>query len=524
MRAKSRNLLLLVLVASLVLASISITPTRAGADLVELKVWFNPRAAEGGPPPDDWAAYKILREKMGIDLKFVMVPYSDPGAQKLSAQAAANDMPDLFQIHAGYSQLFYVFHEQGLLAPVDDLLPMMPTRTKEKYSNANLNKLVTIDGKIYAFQEPAQLYKRIGLAIRQDWLDKLGLKAPKTLDEFLEVAKAFTEKDPDGNGKKDTYGFAARPQTPGVTGIGQTFGFLFGAFGVVGAWDVSNLSDLKLNVYNPAYKDAVAFIKKVVDAGVMDPDWPTIDGNAYASRWQQGRYGMQVIDFCTLICLANYGAFDTHNPTGNWQMIPPPTGPNGKSAVWTYAPVGFVYAVSKKAIDAGKGPAIAKFMEWAHTDGYMLLSFGEEGVNYKMAADGAIVTEGVDPKLAHDAKEQQPILQLANFSYKGDPVEMAARYAAFKTKDGRPIKPLEYYNTTFNFPHVDITPVTLVKPASNQADIDRYIAENVIQYILGQKPLDDNSWAEFVKGLDALKVADWVATAQKTVKDAGFAK
>lgn len=154
----------------------------------------------------------------------------------------------------------------------------------------------------------------------------------------------------------------------------------------------------------------------------------------------------------------------------------------------------------------------------------MLLSFGEEGVNYKMAADGSITTEGLKPTLAHDAKESQPILQLANFSYKGTPSEMAARYAAFKTKDGRAIKPLEYYSTTFNFPHVDITPVTLVKPAPNQADIDRYIAENVIQYILGQKPLDDASWSTFVKGLDDLKVAAWVATAQKTLKDAGFAK
>lgn len=31
---------------------------------------------------------------------------------------------------------------------------------------------------------------------------------PKTPEELLNVAKAFAEQDPDGNGKKDTYGVA----------------------------------------------------------------------------------------------------------------------------------------------------------------------------------------------------------------------------------------------------------------------------------------------------------------------------
>ena len=54
------------------------------------------------------------------------------------------------------------------------------------------------------------------------------------------------------------------------------------------------------------------------------------------------------------------------------------------------------YAVSKKATDAGKGPAIAKLLEWMASDGYMLLGFGQEGVNYKLDADGNITTEGID--------------------------------------------------------------------------------------------------------------------------------
>ena len=60
------------------------------------------------------------------------------------------------------------------------------------------------DGKYYGVPTSAHTY---ALFIRQDWLNKLNLKAPTNWDELKKVAQAFTHDDPDGNGKKDTYGF-----------------------------------------------------------------------------------------------------------------------------------------------------------------------------------------------------------------------------------------------------------------------------------------------------------------------------
>lgn len=42
--------------------------------------------------------------------------------------------------------------------------------------------------------------------IRTDWLEKLGLQPPKTMEDVLTISAAFVEKEPDGNGKKDTFG------------------------------------------------------------------------------------------------------------------------------------------------------------------------------------------------------------------------------------------------------------------------------------------------------------------------------
>lgn len=61
------------------------------------------------------------------------------------------------------------------------------------------------------------------VAIRQDWLNKLNLEVPKTLDDYITVMRAFTNDDPDGDGEKNTYGM-------GGSGTG-TLSPLFGAYG-----------------------------------------------------------------------------------------------------------------------------------------------------------------------------------------------------------------------------------------------------------------------------------------------------
>ena len=59
--------------------------------------------------------------------------------------------------------------------------------------------------KIYVFlflRTDDKLKVFLGPTIRQDWLDKLGLSMPTTVDEWYNVLKAF-RADPNGNGKAD---------------------------------------------------------------------------------------------------------------------------------------------------------------------------------------------------------------------------------------------------------------------------------------------------------------------------------
>ncbi len=498
----------------------------ASGPAVDLNVWMYASAPEGAAPPADWEVYKTIKEKLGINLKFTMIPQGADGDTKVSALAASNDLPDVFELQNRNRALLFKFAEQGLLGETAKLLPMMPERTKLRYSDESLKNLDTYNGKVYGLQEPAkgQLYRRYGLFIRQDWLDKLSLKAPTTLDEFMAVAKAFTEKDPDGNGKNDTYGFGGfLDGSPG--GMGVYFDPIFGAFGLPGAWDFSDMSKFGASYKNPNYQKAVQAFQQMNQTKVLDPDWPTLKLDDFRARWKQGKYGMFVEDFCALSCKANYKDFDTNNPKGSLVLIAPPKGPDGKNAVSTFSATGLNLIVSKKAMDAGKGPAIAKLLEWANSgEGYYLLGFGKEGVNYKKDASGGISVEGIDAKVVYNSKEQQPILQMKWLAYSGTDQELNARYAAFQTGNGRTIDPLQVYKGTTATAYVDATAAQLIQPAANSADINRYVSENLVQFILGQKPLNDASWKTYVDGLNGVGFADYEKSAIQTLKTSGFIK
>lgn len=222
------------------------TEPPAPAKPVDLEVWVGAAVSEAGPPPDDWIAYQIVRDKLGINLKVVLLPTAQTDADaKVNAAGAANQLPDLFQINRGP---WYKLYQAGLIAPIDELLPLMPNRTKLLYSDEIRNKLVTLDGKMYGFPQPGQILYTDGLVIRKDWLTKLNLEMPKTLDDFMVVAKAFTEKDPDGNGKNDTYGFCAyiEPEGVGVVpGLAKRFEWIYGAYGVAGTFNLTSADRLR---------------------------------------------------------------------------------------------------------------------------------------------------------------------------------------------------------------------------------------------------------------------------------------
>lgn len=542
MGTRSRPALLIALLALLLSAcgqtpSTATTPTvsstsgnaatsapAADSQPIDLELWVSASVSEAGPPPSDWAVYDIVRDKLGVNLKIVMLPtdFADADA-KINAAAAANALPDLFQVNR---DTWFRLVEAGLIAPVDDLLPLMPERTKTHYSNEQRNKLVTLDGVMYGLADPGALPRTDGLVVRQDWLDKLGLKAPSNLDEFLSVAKAFTEQDPDGNGKNDTYGFGAFVESPGFysMGLGPRFDFIYGAYGVAGVWNLSQ-DAFGLNVRDPNYMRATEYVTSLINAKVIDPDWPTLKKDEFRARWKQGKYGMMIENFAALSTKANYKDFDTNFPEGEFAVLPPPAGPAGQRSMGVSVQSARIFGVSQNAVAAGKGPAVAGLLEWMSSDeGYYLVGFGQEGVNYVRDENGFVTTEGIPAEKAWTSKEQQPLTQLRNMVFINNDVELKARYVTYTTQNGRTMDPLSYWKGFSEQPWTEATGAAVINPPANAADFTRFYSENIVNFVLGQQPVDQATWQQFLSGLDSLGARDLETSARETLVKSGFLK
>lgn len=488
---------------------------------VTIEMFTNEGRTEVGPPAPDYFWVKAVKDALNVDVKLTFITEGSQYYPKLQARAAANDLPDLFTIDlARESQLV----NQGLLADWAPFLASMPGYVKD-HNVEDLKSVGTLDGKLYSLATQSNFPYKTSVYIRKDWLDKLGLQVPKTLDEYLNVMKAFTTQDPDGNGKADTYGFSTGVNSDGkITNLDP----ILGAFGALdsgggtpfwGGWRVEN-NTLVPVATSPEMRDALQFFNKMVQAGVMDPDWKAQKPEDLRNKWKAGKIGIFSEDWCATLCPQNYMAFAQANPKGVLQIIDPPVGPGGKSAAGTISQVGPMYAISKKAADASKGEAIARLMEWMNGPGYYLTTYGEEGKDkgwYRDASGNLI--QNLTPSYL-------PNVQLSNWSAKGTPEEWGVRYAGTtKQGDGSTLDiPKDVLQRALNLPKVDITQFASLPPAPAEtaADLTRTINQGAFQFATGQKPFSE--WDTYVKSVKTTGQDEWMKLAEKRAREIGLIK
>ncbi|WMJ86275.1 extracellular solute-binding protein [Anaerocolumna sp. MB42-C2] len=152
---------------------------------------------------------ELAEKKLGIRMETTLLggDANNYDTKLRLALTGSEELPDVFPVYG--TQMIADMIESGHVKAIDDdIEKYMPERLKKIYDKYPQSFYpVTKDGKTYGIACAPALTEGQVMIIRQDWLDKLGLQAPTNMDEFEAVIKAFTEDDPDGNGKNDTYGF-----------------------------------------------------------------------------------------------------------------------------------------------------------------------------------------------------------------------------------------------------------------------------------------------------------------------------
>jgi len=506
--------------------------------LVTIELWYGAAVTEAGPPPRDWHVLQRIRDELGINLVISSLPSSEVDQDvRINAAGAGTVLPDLFMVRRG---AFMNLVNVGLIAPVDGLPPrilginaenydpenmptslydLMPIRSAQRYTEES-RRFTTVNGRSFGLASPGAAPRNEGLLIRADWLENLGLDVPVTIDDFMNVMRAFTFDDPDGNGANDTWGFGAfQERTPHEMGLGRRFDPIFGAFGVAGTWNLG-YENPGLNIRNPAFFDALSFVRQMVVEGVIDPDWEAHTRDFFRAAWRQGRVGIMREQNAAFAAQHNYADFDRRFPEGRWIVIDPPIGPAGHRSVGVDTPSFRIYAISIHAMYEGRAPYIARLLEWM-TENYYLLGFGVEGENFVFDENRIPSVAGIpDPSRGFDQALMQRYTQLRNKVFYNSDVELAARFPIWTTQAGRQMSALWTLRDMQDRPWTENFGADAL-PLPN-ADVERFYNQGIVEFVGGGRQLTRENWIAWLDEFDRVGGLEWENEAMAAARAAGF--
>ncbi|MFH5183359.1 extracellular solute-binding protein [Paenibacillus sp. TAB 01] len=324
------------------------------------------------PPKADNPLIKKVEEVTNTKLSINWVPASSY-ADKLTASIASSDLPNLLVVLSANLRNPVISNavNSGVFW---DLTPYLNDYPNLKTMNPVVADNIKFNGKIYGISRDRDL-SRNAIIIRKDWLDNLGLQEPKTIDDLYNVAKAFTENDPDKNGKKDTYGFTDWKQL-------TTFGNILVWMGGPNGW-ADNNGKLSSDYVAPEYLDAMKFMKKLYQEQLINKDFLLVDKVQQQDNFAKGKAGMYI------------GAADDIekmqdnltqlNANAKVAFVNRINGPKGERAVGGSGHEGIVMVPKTSVKTEADLKNMLKFLDWtASKDGVNLLKWGIEGTTYKL--------------------------------------------------------------------------------------------------------------------------------------------
>lgn len=312
-----------------------------------------------------------IDDRIGIRLKVEQVP--EGGLAKINVAVASGSLPDV--VVGGYpSYALSQWIDDQVIIPLDEYIDELPTIRKVVDSLPSTK----IDGHYwgYPFLQQNQISNQ-NMIYRKDWLDVLGLDVPETLDDFYDVMTAFTQDDPDGNGKDDTYG---------LTFLDSSEMIIFqGAFGLrYSDWEVSDNGTIFPLFESEAYRRALIYTKKLLDDGLLDPEFLLNTRDVMEEKLYTNRVGAMRVPL-----YRNYNRIlknlQNADPTAVLAHARGPKGSSGSFGLTPQGKVGFLTAVTYKSEIPRKAAAFIELV--ASPEGRALLQLGIEGVHYSQEGD-----------------------------------------------------------------------------------------------------------------------------------------
>lgn len=262
---------------------------------------------------------KKFQEQLGIAIKNEWSVNADQYVSKLNVSIASSDLPDFMALPPTQ---FVQLVENDMLMDITDLV--------DTYASPLLKEIMQSDGGLSL--ETAKINGRLMgiptlssvvdsaqiLYIRTDWLKKLGLDEPETMDDLIHIIEMFSTGDPDENGQQDTVGMLVSKEI--WYGYPRIMGFFNGYHAYPNIWIKDADGQLAYGGIQPEMKTALGKLQELYKAGYIDQEFGVKDTQKVEETVAAGKVG--VIYGAMWAPLTAMQAHKTNDPSAEWKAFP----------------------------------------------------------------------------------------------------------------------------------------------------------------------------------------------------------
>jgi putative aldouronate transport system substrate-binding protein len=451
---------------------------------------------------EDWnevAAAQEMQKLTNLEVDWGLVP-EESAIERRNLMLTSGDYPEAFYRTGIPGGDIAKYGEQGVFVPLNELIDTyMPNLTARMEEHPAIRTGLTFpDGNIYSLPgiydpETLGLRHQTKLWARQDWLDRFGMSAPETLEEF----QAYLDE---AVGTVDgAIGLSAQ-------GIGSIMVCLYGAFGISNQGTDAGLVDLDPDSsavrYFPAtegYRELLTYLNGLHGKGLLQPDVFSSDVAAFTANGTEG-----LLAACAVQAPAGYFGAEGEN----YIALKPLVKEAGADPAWHAVRSELASIGNFVMTDRAEHPIeIARWMDsWYGEDGAKLFFLGIEGESYQ-ETDGRyeLIPELLEGTSVDEALK--PYVLYLGGSYPGwatDTWFRGVETSEQSTDGAKVVEPfaLKEVWPAFTFSAEESRQITTIGN-----DIAKYADESLAAFVTGDRSLDE--WDDHLATFEQIGLPDY---------------
>lgn len=473
-------------------------------DGITLSIWTTNSSQGYVKSFNDFESFKKIAEKTGVTFDFVHP--TGTAREQLNIMLASGDCTDIVHYYFDDNTGKKLVNEgtvHGLSAYIEKWAPNFRKVLEENPSVAAQMK--NKSENIYMFPEIIDNEKFLaydGYFIRKDWLDKVGLDIPKTIEDWEKVLIAFRDNDLNGNGQKDEVPFSTT-----VAGLMYEDAFV-SAFGIpsYGYFIDPETKKISHTILEPELKEFLTTMSRWYAEGLLNPNYITATTDELDALMLNNQLGAVYIDNNNSL-----PKYMLNNPEAELAAVPFPVDKNGKSYHPNSGPAATVTTKGAMITSNCKNVKEAvRALDYLYSkEASDLMYWGVEGESYTKDADGKYkftdsILKNPDGKTPYEAICKY----MTNTGFVGmHQYESMVGLEADLSENVKKVKAesVSYSLATDKSAALLSIPTTLEedkKIASIDGDLTTYLSEIFPKFMLGTEPMDSfDSCVEMAKKL-----------------------